>query len=108
MTCGTSVSEYTHRTRSTCMHMTVIRMWLSLQATEWHKKYKHVHNSRIVSSVKKFSMVYIVCCTLAAHHVLCRTHARHDAAYTEMAWTDGALSLSFSTCANPHSLVTST
>jgi len=43
----------------------------------WHKKYKHTHNFRIVSSVKKSSMVYMVCCTLAAHHVLCRTHAWH-------------------------------
>ena len=29
----------------------------------WHKKYKDMHNSRIVSSVKKSSTVYMVCCT---------------------------------------------
>jgi len=33
--------------------------------------------------------------SLAAHHVLCRTHARDDVAYTKTAWTDGALSPSF-------------
>ena len=40
----------------------------------WHKKYKHMHNLRIVSSVKQSSTVYMACCTLAAHRVLCRTH----------------------------------
>jgi len=62
------------------------------------QKYKHMYNLRIVSSLKQSSTVYMVCCTLAAHHVLCRTHARHDVAYTKMAWTDGALSPSFLTC----------
>ena len=33
----------------------------------------------------------MVRCTLAAHHVLCRTHARHDVTYTEMAWTDSLI-----------------
>lgn len=33
---------------SSCMHMTVIRMWLRLWATEWCQKYKHMHNTRMV------------------------------------------------------------
>lgn len=34
MTLWASLSEYTYKTWSICMHMTVIRMWLRLQVTE--------------------------------------------------------------------------
>ena len=68
--------KYTYRTWSSCIHMTATRIFwdFRLQSMTRKTKYKHMHNLRIVSSVKQSRTVYMVCCTLAAHHVLCRTH----------------------------------
>jgi len=72
------------------------------QKVQTHAQRKNYEFSQAVQQV------YMVYCTLAAHHVLCRTPAQHDVAYTEIAWTDGALLPSFSTFASPHRWVTST
>jgi len=72
-----------YRTRNGCLHMTIIRMWLHLQAIVYEKKvqtqtpYRNCESGN--SSVKQsnwysHSLSVWMCCTLAAHHVLCRTH----------------------------------
>jgi len=92
--------------------------WDFIQATECDTKSinMHLYNSGAVSQATVWWIVQQVhhtrsiwmCCTLAANHMLCRTHAGHDVAYTKMTWTDEALSLSFLTCASPHTWVTLT
>ena len=69
--------------------MTAIRMWLSLQATEYHTQKVQMHapnrNCEPSNSSVKQSIGYIthgpihciwMCWTPAAHHVLCRTHGK--------------------------------
>ena len=91
-----------YKTRSSRMHMTVIRMWLRLQATEYDTQKKHLHNTRMVIRLQLSEVVQQVRHTwsngcaatkLAAHHALQNTWA-----YTEMAWTGEALRPYLLTC----------
>jgi len=79
---GWGESERLHVQNTEKLHeISIIRTRLRLQATEywWHKKYNHMHNTGIVSQVTAVQQVHHtwsiwMCCTLAAHHGLCRKH----------------------------------
>jgi len=83
---------------SSCMHMTVIRMWLRLHATEYDtpKVQTHRNSESGYSSVITHSLYG---CAAHWQHIMCSArHMGYDVAYPKMAWTDEAFLTYFWTC----------
>ena len=61
--CGASLTEWTCRTRSSCMHMTVIRAWLKNVVTN---KSTHMYRTEVwVRPIIRIYIIYKACCTQA-------------------------------------------
>ena len=73
--CGASLTEYTCRTWSSYMHLTVIRMWLNLRPQKFQNIDTRVHRN----CESGLAIIY----KHAAHKLV-----QHRLHVVEMAWTD--------------------